>query len=221
MYCCYSTHQFTSRGEPTTKEPLVGPYAAEALQQVDIGYLTNSLFPNQLQQMDVDDERYFWLRIADYLKVAESNDPVPRLRSVQEHIAARPLNKRCPCNHGAVMVHSSHHLVYCNGRARQQVVEQREQAERIRRERAEEEERHQKKTAQRLAGQITAEWTTRTAEFLSEEMLRQIEEDCRTERHLRYSLFCLSLLPYCVYIIQPIVCSRGNNILVTITLSHL
>ena len=198
MYSCYSTQQYASRGQPTTSEPLVGPYASDALQQVDIGYLTETLYPNQMQQIEVDDERDFWLRIADYLKVAESTDPAPRLRSVQEHLAAHPLHKRCPCNHGAELVHSSHHLVYCNGRARQQALEQRQQAERKRREREEEEQRHQKKNAFRLAGQITSDWTERTVEFLSGDTLRQIEEDCRTERHLRYSHFCLSLLPFCV-----------------------
>ena len=185
MYRWYTTHECESRERPTTKEPLVGPFAAEAQQQVDIGYLTDTLYPNQFQQMEVDDERYFWLRIADYLKVPESNDPVPRLRSVQEHLAAHPLNKRCPCNHGAVMVHSSHHLLYCNRRTSQQAAEQREQAERKRRERAEEEERHQKKTAFRLAGQIAADWTPRTAEFLSDELLKQIVEACQQELHLR------------------------------------
>ena len=153
-------------------EPLEGRYNLEAIRALDIKrILTPSFQPNQMHQMALDEEREYWLKIADVLGVADGGDEY-RLRMVLEYLAVRHPNQWCPCRNGFLMRSSDHHLRECEIGEQQGIEEirTRERLEALRR--RDEKER-------RLADMIQEYWSPRVAQYLIPGMMIKVAHDCR------------------------------------------
>ena len=169
-------------------EPLNGPYALEAINQIDIPYLT-SMPGNQYHYEEVKKILDYWLHIADLLEIHAGVDDY-RLRMLQEHCANKRPDERCPCQRrpGQCPEPNDHWPNCAVGRRiedeRAHETHLREMAQEAERQLAYAKEYRKRERENQLrlnAQRVSAVWDRELAHVINDEELCRIVRDCTRE----------------------------------------
>ena len=181
--------------QPTAPRDMeLGTYAEDAKRHVNIEELMAPPRPNQLHQMEFDEERDFFLRVAGHLGVSDQHSIEDRLWAVLKFYSNTHSNNWCICQYVGIVPERDHNRDCPHGEALRLQRLQAEFQERFRRQQ-EERIRQHVDSARRLAALIEREWTPETAAYIGEAALRNILRNAKDELDHRHDLSSAQVIP--------------------------
>ena len=174
-----------------SNDQVTGPYADQALEMINIEYLTNPRPLTQEDFVDIIESRSMWLRLARLLGITHGSVR-EILFQLQCHIANNPTQKRCPCRYWVELDKWQDHWPGCSRAAREREREERERA-------AIERDRQFLIRSRQRAGLIVNNWGRNYLQYITRKTLVRMRNDI--DNYLRNdSIISILFDPFIIHI---------------------